>query len=208
MQVLGLLAKCHARGIALRRVRPSQLRVTAAGAVFADTLPAPPSEIALYAAPEELGLTGPAQNWSSAAAAPTSPALAQLAISGSLAGGSGGSAVTPPQTAVGAATLSAMAADMFSLGILFFELFHPIPGGAAERARTLGELRHRILPMDLLQVCFTSHAASLAQRPTRQSFLFNVMLRQDMLISRWDLPSEVNKSCSRHLEWCCTLCLA
>jgi len=150
-QVLGLLAKCHARGIALRRVRPSQLRVTAAGAVFADTLPAPPSEIALYAAPEELGLTGPAQNWSSATTAPPiSSALAQLASPSSLVG-SGGT-VAPPQTAVGAATLSAMAADMFSLGILFFELFHPIPGGAAERARTLGELRHRILPMDLLQV--------------------------------------------------------
>ena len=154
MQVLGLLAKCHARGIALRRVRPSQLRVTAAGAVFADTLPAPPAEIALYAAPEELGLTSPAQSWSSTAPAPVAPALAQLAISGSLAVVGG---VAPPQTAVGAATMSAMAADMFSLGILFFELFHPIAGGAAERARTLGELRHRILPMDLLQVmtvCF------------------------------------------------------
>ena len=150
LQVLGLLAKCHARGIALRRVRPSQLRVTAAGAVFADTLPAPPAEIALYAAPEELGLTGPAQSGS--APAPLSPALAQqLTIPGSLAV-AGGVVVSPPQTAVGAATLSAMAADMFSLGILFFELFHPIAGGAAERARTLGELRHRILPMDLLQV--------------------------------------------------------
>ena len=158
MQVLGLLAKCHARGIALRRVRPSQLRVTAAGAVFADTMPAPPSEIALYAAPEELGLTGPAQHWSA-----PSPLLSPNAVLPSPPAGSGVSGTAAPRAAAaaGSGTPSAMAADMFSLGILFFELFHPIPGGAAERARTLGELRHRILPMDLLQVLSSARPSLL-----------------------------------------------
>ena len=152
-QVLSLLAKCHGRGIALRRVRPSQLRVTAAGAVFADTMPAPPTEIALYAAPEELGLTGPAQPLAVAPAS-VSPALG-LTTPASRASGSGAGAAARPLASGGPGgpgALAAMAADMFSLGILFFELFHPIPGGAAGRARTIGELRHRILPMDLLQV--------------------------------------------------------
>ena len=150
LQVLGLLAKCHGRGIALRRVRPSQLRVTAAGAVFADTMPAPPTEIALYAAPEELGLTGPAQP-NSAVAASGGPAFGQVAPARAASGGAAARPVASGGPG-GSGALAAMAADMFSLGILFFELFHPIFGGVAERARTIGELRHRILPMDLLQV--------------------------------------------------------
>ncbi|KAK9824007.1 hypothetical protein WJX72_006926 [[Myrmecia] bisecta] len=40
--------------------------------------------------------------------------------------------------------------DIYSLGVLFFELFHPLTD-EAERARVLGDLRHRILPMSVLQ---------------------------------------------------------
>ena len=40
--------------------------------------------------------------------------------------------------------------DIYSLGVLFFELFNPVMD-PSERARVLGELRHRILPHRLLQ---------------------------------------------------------
>lgn len=45
-----------------------------------------------------------------------------------------------------------MAADVYSLGVLFFELFHPVMGDASMRARTLQDLRHGIMPVHLLQV--------------------------------------------------------
>ena len=101
---LAMLAPLHARGVALRRVRPSLLRVTAAYAVVASAADAAPGEDALYASPEELL--------------------------------SGGGAATPKS-------------DVYSLGVLFFELFNPVLGAEA-RARALGGLRHRILPAPLL----------------------------------------------------------
>lgn len=126
MQVLGLLQKCHSRGFALGRVCPTQLRVTAAGAVFTDSAPVPPEEISLYAAPEDV--PPPPSDGASAAAA---------------AGGI---------TAAAAAGGTTAAADVYSLGVLFFELFHPVAGSAAERIRTLRDLRQRVMPTQLLQV--------------------------------------------------------
>ena len=42
------------------------------------------------------------------------------------------------------------ASDVYSLGVLFFELFNPVVEPGA-RARALGDLRHRILPLPMLQ---------------------------------------------------------
>ena len=41
--------------------------------------------------------------------------------------------------------------DVYALGMLFFELFNPVHD-AVDRKRTLQALRHRILPLQLLQV--------------------------------------------------------
>ncbi|KAK9820862.1 hypothetical protein WJX81_005532 [Elliptochloris bilobata] len=111
--VLAMLQPLHMRGLALRRVRPSLLRLTAGGAVVAAAAAAAEGEDALYASPEEL--------------------LSSRA------------AVTPKS-------------DVYSLGVLFFELFNPVTDPAA-RAHVLGGLRHRILPNSLLQA-----------RPTEAAF--------------------------------------
>ena len=42
-----------------------------------------------------------------------------------------------------------MKSDIYSLGVLFFELFNPC--GDRERLRILAGLRHRILPLAVLQ---------------------------------------------------------
>ena len=42
-----------------------------------------------------------------------------------------------------------MKSDIYSLGVLFFELFNPC--GEHERPRILAGLRHRILPLAVLQ---------------------------------------------------------
>jgi protein suppressor of PHYA-105 1 len=41
--------------------------------------------------------------------------------------------------------------DVYSLGVLFFELFNPV-NDDVERSRALQALRHRILPPQVLQV--------------------------------------------------------
>ena len=51
---------------------------------------------------------------------------------------SGGTAVSPKS-------------DVYSLGVLFFELFNPVSDDV-ERDRALQALRHRILPPHVLQV--------------------------------------------------------
>ena len=51
---------------------------------------------------------------------------------------SGGAAATPKS-------------DVYSAGLLFFELFNPI-ADPVQRRRALRGLRHRILPLELLQV--------------------------------------------------------
>lgn len=47
--------------------------------------------------------------------------------------------------------------DVYSLGVLFFELFNPVSDDV-ERSRALQALRHRILPPHVLQV--SSHPKS------------------------------------------------
>jgi len=67
---LAMLAPLHARGVALRRVRPSLLRVTAAYAVVASAADAAPGEDALYASPAR---AGPSRVRPRGAARPSSP---------------------------------------------------------------------------------------------------------------------------------------
>lgn len=161
--MLGLLQRCHSRGFALGRVCPTQLRVTAAGAVFTDSAAVSPEEASLYAAPEECALpaapagaspTGPTAAAPSAEARASSAAGASSGAGASGSAGVAGAASVEPRThsSVAAAGGPSPAADVYSLGVLFFELFHPVIGDAAERVRTLRNLRHRVMPMQLLQV--------------------------------------------------------
>ncbi|CAL8465090.1 g4625 [Coccomyxa elongata] len=103
--VLSLLKTLHARGVTLRRVRPSMLRITSSGVAVSSTAVPNPEEESKYASPEELL--------------------------------SGGANVSPKS-------------DVYSLGVLFFELFNPVSDDV-ERSRALQALRHRILPPHVLQ---------------------------------------------------------
>ena len=132
---LALLRPLHSAGGCLLRLRPSAL-VLGAGGALSPCAPAtadgrvPPEEEAGYAAPEQL-LLGP------------SPA----------ANASESSSSSSSSVVVGAP------ADVYALGVLFLELFCPLPDEAG-RAAVLAALRHRILP---------SHV--LASRPREAAFV-------------------------------------
>ena len=57
---------------------------------------------------------------------------------------------SPEELLSGGATVSPKS-DVYSLGVLFFELFNPVSDDV-ERDRALQALRHRILPPHVLQV--------------------------------------------------------
>ncbi|CAL5229502.1 g12838 [Coccomyxa viridis] len=116
--VLSVLKSMHSRGVTVRRVRPSMLRITASGVVMSSTQAPDPEEEALYASPEELL--------------------------------SNGTRATPKS-------------DVYSLGMLFFELFNPSTD-SVDRKRALEALRHRILPSHVLRT-----------RPQEAAFVFSLL---------------------------------
>ncbi|CAK0787313.1 hypothetical protein CVIRNUC_010531 [Coccomyxa viridis] len=135
--VLSVLKSMHSRGITVRRVRPSMLRITSNGVVMSSSQVADPDEEALYASPEELL--------------------------------SNGIRATPKS-------------DVYSLGMLFFELFNPILD-AIDRRRALEALRHRILPSHVLRTRPQEAAFVLsllhpdpASRPTVDSIVHSQLL--------------------------------
>ena len=54
--------------------------------------------------------------------------------------------------------------DVYSLGMLFFELFNPILD-AIDRRRALEALRHRILPSHVLRVSLSRHLPLSLKHP-------------------------------------------
>ena len=56
-----------------------------------------------------------------------------------------------PEELLSAGAAATPRSDVYSLGVLFFELFNPV-ADAVDRRRALRNLRHRILPLSLLQV--------------------------------------------------------
>lgn len=56
-----------------------------------------------------------------------------------------------PEELLSAGTTVSPKSDVYSLGVLFFELFNPVSDDV-ERDRALQALRHRILPPHVLQV--------------------------------------------------------
>ena len=56
-----------------------------------------------------------------------------------------------PEELLSAGAAATPKSDVYSAGLLFFELFNPIPD-PVQRRRALRGLRHRILPLELLQV--------------------------------------------------------
>lgn len=56
-----------------------------------------------------------------------------------------------PEELLSGGTAASPKSDVYSLGVLFFELFNPV-NDDVERSRALQALRHRILPPQVLQV--------------------------------------------------------
>lgn len=153
MQVLGFLRAAHSWGVALGRLRPSGLRVTASCVVLMDPgAQIPAEEEELYAAPEELfARARPAASAAASDASNAAPAAAAGRAGRSTSAGiasSGSVATVPAAGAAGGATAvrpadggrhgagmagGALAApqrtpagDMFSLGLLLLQLLHPV----------------------------------------------------------------------------------
>ena len=55
--------------------------------------------------------------------------------------------------------------DVYSLGMLFFELFNPILD-TVDRRRALEALRHRILPSHVLRVSLFQHLPTYSEVPS------------------------------------------
>ena len=72
-----------------------------------------------------------------------------------------------PEELLSAGAAATPRSDVYSLGVLFFELFNPVPDAVARR-RALRNLRHRILPLALLQV--------RRARPTARDTLYQLFL--------------------------------
>ena len=101
--------------------------------------------------------------------------------------------------------------DVYSLGMLFFELFNPILD-AVDRRRALEALRHRILPSHVLRVSLSRHLPPYSEGPSplRMSVCMVMCLKcHEATLS----PDEdaihpcKGKSCVSSLDICMGFCL-